>query len=346
MQSIMSEDIKVYVMPTLFIIGGAILGWFAEKLIIAKLKVLSQKTQSVIDDILVHSLHHLIIFWFTAAGIYISLHKFPIPKGTNEILIKIYWSIIIFSFTLFTSRVLVETTKVYTSKISGLSGSVSVFTTIVKIIVFSIGIMIILQHFGVSIAPILTALGVGGLAVALALQDTLSNLFAGIHILVSKQIKIGNRIKMDNNIEGYITDITWRNTLIKTTDENLIIIPNSKFAQSTITNVHLPDKKNIYLIECGVAYDSDLEEVEKILLEIGKKIQTEYPGSTRDFTPVVRYYSFGDSAILFRLILSVENYEDRFLLAHEAIKLIHKTFKEKGIEIPFPQRVVHLHNNK
>lgn len=342
MSHLLSADVRLYVVPTLFIIGGIIIGWFVEKYTITRLKALAQKTESIIDDILVHSFHHLIIFWFGAAGIYISLYKFPIPKQAHDILIKVYWSIIIFSFTLFASRILVQITKVYTSKISGLSGSVSVFTSIVKIVVYSIGILIILQHYGISITPILTALGVGGLAVALALQDTLSNLFAGIQILISKQIKVGDRVRVEGNIEGYITDITWRNTLIKTFNENVVVIPNSKFAQSIITNVHLPDKKTIYTVEGSVAYNSNLEEVEKVLMDIGKKIQTEYPQSTRDFEPVVRFYSFGDSAILFRLILCANNYDDKFYLEHTTIKLIHQTFAEKGIEIPFPQRVVHI----
>lgn len=335
-------DFNLYLLPSIIIVISIIVGWFVEKFTISRLKALATKTESVIDDILVHSFHHLIIFWFGAAGIYISLHQFPIPHNTKEILIKIFWSIIIYSFTLFASRLLVELTKIYTSKVSGLSGSVSVFTNIVKIVVFSIGIMIILQHFGISITPIITALGVGGLAVALALQDTLSNFFAGIQILVSKQVRPGDYIRIDATTEGVIKDITWRNTLIETMQGNIIVVPNSKFSQSVITNMYLPEKKLIFRVEGGVSYNSNLEEVEKILIDIGKKILSENEGGIKDFEPVVRFYSFGDSAILFRLVLACESYEYQFQLTHKTIKLIHQTFNEKGIEIPFPQRVVHL----
>lgn len=344
MEKILVYNVKEYLIPVIIIFIGIVIGWIIEKFTISKLKSLAQKTDSVIDDILVHSLKHLIIFWFGAAGIYISLHQFPLHTQAKEILIKIFWSIIIFSFTLFTSRLLVELTKIYTSKVSGLAGSVSVFTNIVKIVIFSIGIMIILQHFGISITPIITALGVGGLAVALALQDTLSNFFAGIQILVSKQVRPGDFIRIDATTEGVIKDITWRNTLVETMQGNVIVIPNSKFSQSIITNMYLPEKKLIFRVEGSVAYNSDLEQVEQVLIEIGKKILNENEGGIKDFEPVVRFYSFGDSAILFRLILACESYEYQFQLTHKTIKLIHKTFKEKNIEIPFPQRVVHINN--
>lgn len=336
------EDSKIYLIPSLIIIISLVIGWLAEKYIIARLKALASKTGTVIDDLLVHSLRHLIIFWFGAAGIYISLYQFPIPEKIQDFLIKFYWGIIIFSFTLFFARLLVELTKIYTSNVSGLSVSVSVFTNIIKIAVFSIGIMIILQHYGISITPIITALGVGGLAVALALQDTLSNLFAGIQILISKQVRPGDYILIDDTNKGIIKDITWRNTLIETPQGNIIVIPNSKFSQSMITNVYLPEKKIIFLVEGGVAYDSDLDEVEKILIDIGRKILSENEGGIKDFEPIVRFYAFGDSAILFRLILACESYQHQFLLIHETIKLIHEVFAEKGIEIPFPQRVVHM----
>ncbi len=338
MKDFLSENF----ISVIIIVASIIIGWFVEKIVIIQLKKLANKTSSVIDDILVKSFHHLIIFWFSAAGIYISLHQFPIQKEVHSTLVKIYWSIVILSFTLFASRLLVELTKIYISKISGLSGSVSVFTNIIRIIVYSIGIMIILQHLGISITPIITTLGVGGLAVALALQDTLSNFFAGIQILISKQVRPGDFVKIDTGNEGIIKDITWRNTLVETFDNHIVVVPNSKFAQSIITNMHLPERKTIFRVEGSVAYDSDLEKVEKILIDIGKKILNEDGGNVKDFEPIVRFYAFGDSAILFRLILACESYEYQFAINHKAIKLIHKTFAEQGIEIPFPQRVVHL----
>ncbi len=343
----LSEEVKIYLIPSVIILIGFIAGWFAEKFVLNRLKSLAYRTESVIDDILVHSFHHLIMFWFGAGGIYISLHQFPITPQTHAVLIKLFWCIIIFSFTLFIARLLVELTKYYTSKVSGLAGSVSVFTNIIKIVVFSIGTMIILQYLGISITPIITTLGVGGLAVALALQDTLSNFFAGIQILVSKQVRPGDFIRIENaNEEGIIKDITWRNTLVETPQGNVIVVPNAKFSQSMIVNMYLPERKLLFRVEGSVSYDSDLEQVEKILIEIGKKILLENEGGIKDFEPFVRFYAFGDSAIQFRLILACESYEYQFALTHKSIKLIHRTFKEKGIEIPFPQRVLHLQKDE
>jgi len=336
------KELNVYLIPSIIIIVSVIVGWIVEKYTISRLKLLAQKTASEMDDILVYSLNQLIIFWFAAAGIYISFHQFPIPQNTKVIFIKIFWSVVIFSFTLFFSRLLVKITKIYTSRVSGLSGSVSVFTNIVKIVVFSIGGMIILQHFGISITPIITALGVGGLAVALALQDTLSNFFAGIQILVSKQVRPGDYVILDASTEGIIRDITWRNTLIETRQGNIVVIPNSKFSQSIVTNMYLPEKKLFVRVEGSVAYKENLEEVEKVLIEIGKSVLSENEGGIPEIEPVVRFYAFGDSAILFRLILACKSYEYQFSLIHETIKRIHKTFREKNIEIPFPQRVIYI----
>jgi len=344
--SLLMPDFQKYILPFIIIVSGLTVGWFVEKFTIARLKFLAQKTDSILDDILVSSLKNLIVFWFGAVGIYIALHRFSIPPETKKILIKIFWSIIIFSFTLFSSRLLVEITKIYTSKFSALAGSVSVFTNIIKIVVFSIGIMIILQHFGISITPIITALGVGGLAVALALQDTLSNFFAGIQILISKQVRPGDFVRLDNTSEGIIKDITWRNTLVETMQGNIIVVPNAKFSQSIITNMYLPEKKILFRVEGSVSYNSNLEKVEKILVQIGKKILAEKEGGIKDFEPAVRFYAFGESSINFRLTLACESYEYQFALTHETIKCIHKTFQQEGIEIPFPQRVVHINKNE
>ena len=124
----------------------------------------------------------------------------------------------------------------------------SIVQTIVKTIIFIIGILIILQSLGISITPILTALGVGGIAVALALQDTLANLFSGVHIIVLRKVRVGDYIKLDSGEEGYVTDITWRNTTIVTILNNMIIIPNSTIASSILRNYYFPQKKCRFLL--------------------------------------------------------------------------------------------------
>src|SRR5690606_23283871 len=138
---------------------------------------------------------------------------------------------------------------------------------IIKVIVYCIGMLVILQSLGVSITPILAGVGVGGRAVALALQDTLSNLLAGIQVISTKQINPGDFIKLESGQEGVVEDISWRYTALKTGYNNTIIVPNSKLAGIIVSNYFLPDKEIMFDIAVGVDYNSDLEKVERVTVE-------------------------------------------------------------------------------
>ena len=214
-------------------------------------------------------------------------------------------------------------------------------------IILVLGLLIALSVIWISITPFITALGVGGLAVALALQDTLSNLFAGIHILVEKSIRVGDFVKLETGQEGYVEDITWRTTRIRMLPNNMVIIPNSKLSQSIVTNYYLPEKRMSLLIPIGVSYSSDPEKVEKILVEEAKKAVGTIPGLLGDPEPFVRFIpGFGESSLDFTLICQVREFVDQYLAQHELRKRIFKRFNEEGIEIPFPHRTVYLREEK
>jgi small-conductance mechanosensitive channel len=192
-------------------------------------------------------------------------------------------------------------------------------------------------------SQIITALGVGGLAVALALQDTLANLFAGIHILMEKSIRVGDFVRLETGQEGYVEDITWRTTRIKMLPNNMVIIPNSKLSQSIMTNYYLPEKRMALLIPIGVSYSSDPEKVERILVEEAKKAVGEVPGLLGEPEPAVRFIpGFGESSLDFTLVCHVQEFTDQYPVQHELRKRIFKRFKDEGIEIPFPHRTVYL----
>ena len=197
------------------------------------------------------------------------------------------------------------------------------------------------QVFAVlEIYVILTALGVCGLAVSLALKDSLANLFSGLHILFSRQVKPGDYIRLNTGEEGYVTDITWRNTVIRTLPNNLVIVPNVNIASAAITNFHLPVEDFPVRVEVGVSYKSDLEKVEQVTLAVASEVIGEIGAA--DFEPVIRYHAFGDSSINFTVIMRAKEFADQFTMTHEFIKRLHRRFREEGIEIPFPIRTVHL----
>ena len=213
-----------------------------------------------------------------------------------------------------------------------------------NVFVYFIGFMIILKHFNVEITPLVATLGIGGIAVGFALQDTLSNFFAGLHIISDKPINIGDFIELEGNISGYVEDIGWRSTRIRTLPNTMVIVPNSKIASTTITNNTLPVPEMSVVIQCGVAYTSDLEKVEQATIGAARKIQKTAQGAVKDFEPFIRYHTFGDSNINFSIILRVNTFVDKYLVTHEFIKALKKAYDAEGIEISWPVRKIYYGN--
>lgn len=223
---------------------------------------------------------------------------------------------------------------------SGVSGSASIFVYIARAAVFAVGFLVVLESLGVSITPLLTALGVGGLAVALALQDTLTNLFAGVHILASRKVQPGDFIQLDGGAQGYVVDTNWRNTVIRQLPDNLVIVPNAVLAASVLTNYHRPAREMAVLVQVGVSYDSDLEHVERVTCQVGREVMREVDGAVPDHQPFIRYHTFGESSIDFSVILRAGEVTAQYLIVHEFIKRLHRCYQAEGIDIPFPIRTV------
>jgi small-conductance mechanosensitive channel len=241
-------------------------------------------------------------------------------------------------FTIYLARIVTRWIAGETKEDKSVPSSIILNST--RITIIAVGFLIALQSIGISITPLLTALGVGGLAVALALQPTLSNFFSGLHILATKKVRVGDFIRLDTGIEGYVMDISWRSTLVRQLANNMVIIPNAKLAEAIVINTHLPDKDVPVMVEVGVAYDSDLDLVEKVAIETAQEILKTVEGGVKSFDPAVRFHTFGESSINFTVILRVHEYSQQFLVKHAFVKLLHKRFREKGIEIPFPIRTI------
>jgi len=211
---------------------------------------------------------------------------------------------------------------------------------LVNIAVIVVAALIVTGQLGYEITPLLASLGIAGLAVALALQDSLSNFFSGFYLMLDQPIRPGDYIQLDSGQEGFVQEIGWRNTRIRPFNNNLVIVPNAKLADSVIINWHQPAPEMSVYVRCGVAYHSDLDEVERIAKEVGHEVQDRVEGTNREWEPVVRFKEFGDSNINFVTVLRVTDPTQRFLLEHEFIKALFRRFNEEGIEISFPMRTV------
>ncbi len=229
-----------------------------------------------------------------------------------------------------------------TKKDSLLYNSAGIIKVILRVVLYAIGILILLDTAGISITPLLTSLGIGSLAVALALQDTLANFFAGIHLIIDRPIRVGDYIRLESGEEGIVEKIGWRSTAIRTLPNNQIVIPNSKLASSIIMNYSLPEEVLKVVVPIGVSYSSNLEKVEKVALKVAKKLMKEVMGKDVPGEPVVRFKEFGDSSINFIVIFPVKDFVTGRFITHEYIKRIHKEFNKQKIEIPFPIRTVYL----
>jgi small-conductance mechanosensitive channel len=337
-----NQDLAQWLIPAAYIIGGLLAGIIFEKIIIARLKQFAKKTRWKVDLIIINSLRGVVIVWLLIAGIYGALLNIPISPTLLTHLKHVLLALVILAGTIAAGKLTAGFVSLYVQREDVPLPSTSIFTNLTKLIVFLIGTMMILQALGISITPVLTALGVGGLAAALALQPTLANLFSGLQIIAARQLRPGDYVKLDSGEEGYVADISWRNTIIRALQNNMIIVPNSKLASAIVINYYQPQQEMAVLVEVGVSYDSDLKKVEKVTIEVGKEIMRNVEGGIPEFEPFIRYHTFDDSSINFTVILRAKEYVDQYLIKHEFIKRLHERYDKEGITIPFPIRTVHL----
>ncbi|MEA5515333.1 mechanosensitive ion channel family protein [Nodularia sp. UHCC 0506] len=334
-----------WIVPIAFILIGLLSGLIGEKIIFKKLRKFVNQQEIPGGEIIFQALHRMTFLWFLLGGfsgaiVYSSL---KINDDLKILLQKIITAIFLYSVTLVLARLTAGFLNLFIHRTKGVPASL--ISNLAKIAVLILGTLALLQTVGVEVTPIVTTLGVGGLAVGLALQDTLANLFSGFYLLISQQVRTGDYVKLDNGYEGYVTDITWRNTTIQELKNNIIIVPNSRLASAIFTNYHLPAKAITLTMDVGVGYDSDLEQVERVTVEVAKDVMQEIAPELMEFEPNIRFHTFNDSSIDFKLYMRVNEYFDQRIARHLFIKKLHKRYQQEGIQIPFPVRDVYVQNN-
>jgi small-conductance mechanosensitive channel len=332
------------VWPAVIFLATFGMGWVVRRLVMRALRAWTSRTQSRAGLILTEALHGPILIWTLILAVHLGLQASALPLrftawGARALLVL--W---IVSLTFMCMRVAGNLVRFYGDQVPGTLPVTTLTENLAQLAVVLVGIVLLLRAVGLEITPILTALGVGGLAVALALQDTLSNLFAGFYIAVARQIRLGDYIKLSTGEEGYVSDITWRSTTIRGLGNNMVIIPNAKLAQAIVTNYYLPDKRMSASIQVGVSYDCDPEHIERVLLDVAQKSTGEISGLLAEPAPAVTFDpGFGESALCFTLGFQVSEFANQFGVRHQLRKRIFRRFREEGIQMPFPTRTVYLH---
>jgi small-conductance mechanosensitive channel len=340
LEAILKES--TFILPIIILGISVLLGIAVSQLVFSKLRKVALRVTGDSYPQVQRAFRGMPTVWGLLVGGYAAVHIITIPQSGLHLLEILFHVIGILSLTIMGARLVSGFLTLQVQKTAGTFASTSILVTTIELIVYITGFLFMLQSFGVSITPLLTALGVGGLAVALALQDTLSNLFSGINILLSKQIKMGDFIKLSTGEEGTVADMSWRSTTIKQPSDNMVVVPNQKIATAIITNYALPYAECSIVIPVSVSYDSDLEQVEKVTSAVAKEVLLDTPGAVSDFEPFIRYGNFAESSITFNVILRIKAITDQYLIRHEFIKRLHLRYRQEGIVIPYPVRTIKL----
>ena len=309
------------------------------------MKKLTEKTDWKGDDVVFDAIESHIVLWFFLASLNIASNSIPFLNDVYiSYLSKIIVSVLILSVTLAVSRIGVGLLNFWAEKQGTDLPSTTIFVNLARIIIISVGVLIILQSLGISITPLLTAMGVGGLAISLALKDTLSDFFAGLHILLSQKVKPGDFVELDSGHMGYVQNITWRHTTLMERTNNEVTVPNAKISAAIVKNYDKGDPSFSIRVAVGVSYESDLDHVIKITEEVASNVIAQIDGARKDAPAVVRCFRFGPSSVDLKVYFRGKKYGDQHPIIDEFIRQIHKRFKSENIEIPFPIRTL-IHKN-
>lgn len=211
---------------------------------------------------------------------------------------------------------------------------------IAVVLIYGVGGLLILDLLEINISPLIAGLGLGGLAVALAIQPTLANLFAGTYVMTEGVVSPGDYIELEGGIAGYVVDVGWRSTRIRTWKNNLVVVPNNKFAETIITNYARPAMAVNVWLNCGVSYDSDLYQVEKVCHEVMKEVLETDPNAVKDYGGWFGFDSFGDSNVTFWLFVQAKDRWGSFVLQTALMQRLHQRLKQESIVINYPMRTL------
>lgn len=341
-------NIPVWIMiPVVYFLWVTVL-LFVKRVSFKTLQKLASRTKTQLDDIFIQSADlPLNLLIFTSGGAFVEqlipslmADSANVPL-TNFFLVGFKAATII-AIVLFIDRFSNGLFAHYSGRIEILNTTSGIARGFIRILVISLGFLILLDSFGVSITPIIASLGIGSLAVALALQPTLENFFSGVQLIADKPIKVGHFIQLETGEEGYVHKIGWRSTWIRLLANNIVVIPNSKMVNSKIINYYYPEKELAVLVEVGVHYSSDLDKVERVTCEVARETLAGTEGAIKDFKPFIRFHTFDSSSINFSVILRAREFTDKYLIKHEFIKRLQKRYAQEDIVIPFPIMAVNL----
>jgi len=328
----------------IIVVAFAILAWLVDLIINRVLTALVRKSKFRLDDQILEILHRpvwvsVVLMGAIAAVQWISPRP-PFPFILTALLKSLLVLIWAFAINRIVLRIIEDLISHWReagregSEIIGLVGNLT------RIIVLAGGIFLLLSMWKINITPLLASAGIAGVAVALAAKETLSNFFGGVTVLLDQPYRVGDYIVLDSGERGEVVQIGLRSTRILTRDDVQISIPNAIITNTKVINESAPEPRFRVRIKVGVAYGTDVDQVEDILLNVARN----NPHVSPQPEPRVRFRVFGDSSLDFELLCWAHRPHDKGKIIHELNRGIYKSFGQEGIVIPFPQRDVHVHS--
>lgn len=303
----------------------------------------AEQRQLTLNSMLLSVLGTPLVLILLYVGLNLFLDLVPsVPEKWEKYLNISLFMLFVTAGYLFLDRLMLRVVRLYSKTVDLIVSDEGLTKTLYRIVLLLFAALIVLDHLKITITPFLASLGIGGLVMGLALQDTLSNFFSGIYLSFDKPIKIRDYIKLDSGEEGYVTQVGWHSSRIRTLSNNTVIISNAKLAGSRITNFYIPGKEIPVAVNLAVTYDTDLAKMESVTIVVAREVLRNTDGAVREFEPSIGYSSFGESGIHFSVNLRAKEYADQYLIIHEVIKRLHQRYKMEGIEIAPPVRNVYI----
>jgi small-conductance mechanosensitive channel len=321
-------------------LGARLLSWLAARVFVRA----TARTRGKTDDRILAALQRPLTYALSLAGAWAALHHLPIQARFTARLDDVLFvlGVLLASLALMRAWGILMGWYVTESRHATRDGLARefgpLFAKLGVIFIVVLAVITLLQHFGVNVASLVVSLGVGSLAIGLAAQDTLSNMFAGFTLMADRPFRVGDRIQLAGGEVGDVQEIGMRATLIRTLDETILVVPNSVLVKERVVNLTRPTRALTTRVEVGVAYGSDLARVKRVLSEAA--VASDY--ADRDRLPVVLVNRFADSFINVLLIFWVRDYTEQGLALSQVHEEIDRRFREAGIEIPFPVRRIVL----
>ena len=324
------------------VVAGLTVGFVAERLVLRWLARFAERTRWRSDNVVVAALRGVPAFWGVALGVYVATLVLDPSPAVLAVLGKVLAVAVLWSVIVVVARSAAGGVMAYAGRESSFLPPTSIIPGLIRLAVYIVGLLLVLNELSVSVTPLLTVLGVGGLAVALALQDTLSNLFAGLYLIASRKIRPGDYLRIEGEedagqVEGTVEDVHWRNTAMRTVLGNVVIIPNARLAGAVVTNFSLPRPGTLIRITGAVDYDADLDHAERVTREVAAAVVRELSGSAAE-PPQLYFHAFGEFSLNFTVLLRARGVVEGYELRHRFIKALMARYREEGIRFPFPIR--------